>query len=137
MDATRLAQLDETLLARANAVLTQRGRAYASDEDRFKNFKEIGARAGITPLQTCHIFLQKGMAVLDKLAQGREIEGEDVIDRFADALNYIRLMWGLYVECVETGACGTPTRGHGHYVGEKPPAITSAHDVIARTLDHQ
>jgi len=83
---------------RASNILDQRAEAYATDQDRLANFKEMSNRAGITQLQVVHLFLQKGLAVLDKIAQGKTPPGEEILDRFADALNYVQLMYAVYVE---------------------------------------
>lgn len=90
--------LDAQLMERCNAVLKQRGSAYATQADRFSNFKEIAQQVGCSPLHVCHIYLLKGMSVINKLMRGETVPGEHEHERFADAINYLRLGFALRQE---------------------------------------
>lgn len=130
--------LDSALLRRAEEILNQRKAGYATDSDRLANFKEGAARSGITPLQVCHLYLQKGLSVLDKFAQGREVPGETVEERFCDAINYIRLMYALYKEQNEDIPTLMEYFTHAPSCGqayEKAVTISSEHDGVAKALD--
>lgn len=133
--------LDSALLRRAEEILNQRKGGYATDTDRLANFKEGAARSGITPLQVCHLYLQKGLSVLDKFAQGREVPGETVEERFCDAINYIRLMYALYKEAnsgedvpIEYVTHAPTSCGQAY---EKAATISSEHDEVAKALDRK
>lgn len=90
--------IDAELMATCNAVLEQRGRAYASDQDRFANFREVAEQTGLTPLAVCHIYMLKGFSVINKLMRGETVEGETVQERFADAINYLRIAYAMRAE---------------------------------------
>lgn len=98
MDATTFMHLDDKLMHRANDVLYQRAKAYATDTDSLANFKEIAARAGADRFFVWQVLFQKGLSAVEKLMLGKEIPGESDLDRFADAINYLRLGWALYEE---------------------------------------
>lgn len=91
-------KVDAELMACCDAVLKQRGSAYATQQDRFANFKEIAQQVGCSPLHVCHIYLLKGMSVINKLMRGENVAGEREEERFADAINYLRLGYAIRQE---------------------------------------
>lgn len=91
-------KVDQDLMLRCDEVLKQRGSAYANQQDRFANFKEIAQQVGCSPLHVCHIYLLKGMSVINKLMRGENVPGEHEHERFADAINYLRLGYALRQE---------------------------------------
>lgn len=91
-------RLDAEFLARCNAVFEQRGNSYGSQTDRFANFKEAAQQTSMTPLQVCHLYLLKGMSVVNKILRGETPAGETVDERFSDAVNYLRLARTMMLE---------------------------------------
>lgn len=146
--------LDSALLRRAEEILNQRKGAYATNSDRLANFKEGAARSGITPLQVCHLYLQKGLSVVDKIAQGNLPPGETIEERICDAINYLRLFYACYKEA-NSGEDVTmeyfthAPDNHALHVAarkrwdaascgqayEKAATISSEHDEVAKALD--
>lgn len=143
--------LDSALLKRAEEILNQRKGAYATEGDRFANFKEGAARSGITPLQVCHLYMQKGFSVLDKFAQGKVVPGETVEERFCDAINYIRLMYALYKENEQVLALKDDVRDAQRAIEEsgrlyaprscgqayEAASVSSENDEVAKLLDRR
>lgn len=103
-------KIDAELMARCAEVLKQRGTAYATQADRFSNFKEIAQQVGCSPLHVCHIYLLKGMSVINKLMRGETVPGEHEHERFADAINYLRLGYALRQELRREGQAAAFTR---------------------------
>jgi hypothetical protein len=126
--------LDASLLRKAEAILNQRKAGYATEDDRLANFKEGAKRSGITPLQVCHLYLQKGLSVVDKIAQGTLPPGETIEERIGDAINYLRLFYACYKEreYEEVGAEGIVMRFVTH-----APTVSSEHDEVAKYLDRR
>ena len=120
--------LDASLLRKAEAILNQRKAGYATQDDRLANFKEGAKRSGITPLQVCHLYLQKGLSVVDKIAQGTLPPGETIEERICDAINYLRLFYACYKE----GSEDVPETME--YVTHAP-SVSSKHDEVAKALD--
>lgn len=137
MTNDRFIQLDSALLRKAEEILNQRKGGYATEADRLANFKDGAARSGITPLQVCHLYLQKGLAVLDKFAQGRTVPGETVEERFCDAINYIRLMYALYKEQEEDVPEKVTYISKDNEAFGQPASFSVHHDEVAKQLDRR
>lgn len=93
-------------------ILNVKGDAYARDaqlaaEDRLGNFKRTAELVGVDPLQVAGIFLMKHIdSLLTWVTETSdpqvffipEAGGESVEGRFADARNYVDLLFALAVE---------------------------------------
>ena len=136
-------QVRQRLNDYCEGILGVKGQAYARDEqlaaqDRLGNFKRTAELIGADPLQVAAIFLMKHVDSLltwvtemsDKSSLRAMITssapdlgfiyqagGEPIEGRFADARNYVDLMFGLAVERAERVAEGEDVdevEGLGH-----------------------
>lgn len=87
--------VDRELLKVADAVLLQRRGAYAKDGDKLANFKMVAAETGLTSAKVCEVYMRKANIAVGKLLNGQEVPGETREERFADALNYVRLAYAI------------------------------------------
>lgn len=90
--------VDAELLKAADAVLIQRRGAYAKDGDKLANFKMVAAETGLTPAKVCEVYMRKANIAIGKLMNGQEVPGETKLERFCDALNYVRLAYAIMKE---------------------------------------
>lgn len=89
-----------SLLATAHAIETAKRPGYTiGSADVLANFKRVAERTGMTPLQVWAVYFLKHVdaittgACKPELPQAEALEG-----RFADAVNYLKLGWGLINE---------------------------------------
>jgi len=69
------------------------------DEDVLKNFKNQAESFGIDPKVSLGVHMEKQMsAVLNYIKTDGESESEPIIKRVGDTLNYLELLYGLFVE---------------------------------------
>lgn len=61
------------------------------DEDVLHNFKNVAKRAGVSPLQVWLIYFLKHVDAISMYAHGNTNPSEPIIQRFADAVNYLKL----------------------------------------------
>ncbi len=80
-------------------LLRQKGREYASQEDRLKNFRQQAYIQGTTMEQIALTFLLKHILAIAEAVNKREYawcwegkNGEGLKQRFADARNYLLLL---------------------------------------------
>ena len=98
MTSDKFKMLDDELMQKANEILAQRGKGYGEQHDRLANFKGIAEKAGVDVSIVWIVFMEKGMDVIRKLMKGRMVPGERINERFADAINYLRLGRALLEE---------------------------------------
>lgn len=91
-------RVDHELLEKSNAILLNRKKAYAQDNDRLANFKETASMVGLTPEKVCEVYLYKALTAMMKILHGRPAVGETALERFVDTLNYVRLAYALHRE---------------------------------------
>ncbi len=101
------------LLAYAHQIETDKRPGYTfTSNDVHKNFKSIAERIGITPFQVWLVYFLKHVdAITTALSRRDAPAAEPLQGRFADAVNYLKLGWTLYVEDCKTdddGAIITP-----------------------------
>ena len=96
MTRTDFEQCINVLRERADALLTGRRAAYATDEDVLDNFRALADASGLPMGQVWLVLAEKGRRALHKIMRGEEAPGEPPLDRFADALNYILLGWAIW-----------------------------------------
>lgn len=69
------------------------------DEDVLANFKRSGRTAKVTPEQAWVVYFMKHIdAIVTHMAQPHLPISESMDGRFADAINYLQLGWGLLQE---------------------------------------
>lgn len=87
-----------SLIERATSIKQKKRPAYtAADEDVLINFKSVAKKAGITPMQAWLVYFLKHIDAISSQAKDPTIpQAEPIIDRFADAINYLYLGYALY-----------------------------------------
>jgi hypothetical protein len=90
----------ESLLAEANAIEVSKRPGYTGgSEDVLANFKRIAERLHMTPEQVWAVYFAKHTdAIMTAMTQPTLPVSEALLGRFADAINYLKLGWGLVVE---------------------------------------
>ena len=92
-------KLKDELLAEADSLMNCKNEDYTKgNEDYLANFKE-GNLFGISPLQTCGLFMKKHMdAIYNYIKSGGQSESEPIRERIKDAINYLILLNALIEE---------------------------------------
>jgi len=95
-------QYDRTttaLLGIAKRVADSKRPAYTvGSKDVLANFKRIGDRTGMDPLQVLDVYLLKHLDSITAYSDGSIDQSEPIVGRFADAINYLLLKFALLVE---------------------------------------
>ncbi len=63
--------------------------------DVLENFKRAAERTNTSPLQVAFIFLDKHIASIGQHCAGKSASSEPILNRLADARNYIDIIWAL------------------------------------------
>ena len=81
-------------------IMVGKGKEYTKgDDDKLKNFKEVGERLGLTPKQVWAVYFYKHLFSLEYYLKGGEISsGETIESRITDLRNYLALLVGLIRE---------------------------------------
>lgn len=82
-------------------IIHTKGREYAcGSEDAFANFKRLAVETESTPLKVAYIFYRKHLdAILNYINTGGRVFSDEPIEkRFADLINYSKIMAGLAAE---------------------------------------
>jgi 3-methyladenine DNA glycosylase AlkC len=87
----------EALLAEAAKIEASKRPAYtANSEDVLFNFKSVAKRLNITPMQAWGVYFLKHIDSISSQAKDPSIpQGEAMIGRYADAVNYLKLGFAL------------------------------------------
>jgi hypothetical protein len=88
------------LLAEAESIQTAKRPGYTlGNADVLRNFKATAAEWGITPAQAWGVFFQKHLDAIKSIMTKPDLPvSEAPLGRFADAINYLQLGWGLLQE---------------------------------------
>jgi hypothetical protein len=80
-------------------MLTKGEEYTVSDEDKFKNFKSIAERLGLTPEMIALVYTLKHMdSIRNYVIHGKESSNEPIRGRIQDARNYLALLGGMIQE---------------------------------------
>jgi|TARA_R100001530_G_scaffold134756_1_gene110282 hypothetical protein len=90
----------ESVQKEENRIMLVKGKEYTvSDEDKFKNFKSIAERLGLTSELICLVYLLKHMdSIRNYVLTGTEVSEEPIVTRIQDARNYLLLLGGIIEE---------------------------------------
>lgn len=104
MNAAKFDAACKKLVDEADAIQKAKRPGYTlGNEDVLRNFKATADRAGITPEQAWTIYFLKHIDAITSIMTRPELPvAEAPIGRFADAINYLKLGWGLLEERRET-----------------------------------
>ena len=93
-------KIAKELLCSADKIATAKRPAYTvGSADVLKNFKSVAGRLGLAPLQVWGVYFLKHIDAITSLAKDPNIpQAEEIIGRFADAINYLQLGYALYRE---------------------------------------
>lgn len=89
-------------LRRKEIVGAKRPEYTEGNEDVLFNFKSTARELGVTPQQVCYIFFRKHVASLAKFCAGATTSSEPLIDRIADAMNYLELLHAISKETTDS-----------------------------------
>lgn len=92
--------LSQQLLEHAHGIEEAKRPGYTlGNIDVLHNFRSVAARAGIRPEQAWAVYMLKHVdAILSAMTQPQLPVAEAPVGRFADAMNYLKLGYALYVE---------------------------------------
>lgn len=92
-------QIAGELLAAASRIETEKRPGYTQgNEDCFRNFKEVAKRTGSQPFQVLLTYLLKHIDSICSSANKNIHQAEPMKERFADAINYLKLGYALQEE---------------------------------------
>lgn len=98
-------QIAGELLATASRIETEKRPGYTQgNEDCFRNFKEVAKRTGSTPFQVLLTYLLKHIDSICSAGNKSITQAEPMKERFADAINYLKLGYALLEEEANTPA---------------------------------
>lgn len=99
MQADEYDRLTIELLAIAKQIAESKRPAYTvGSPDVLANFKRIGERTKLSPLQVLDIYFLKHIDSITAFSDGDIPQDEPIIERFADAINYLLLKFALLME---------------------------------------
>lgn len=98
MDVQTLRKLRTQLLTEAEQITQAKQPGYTvGRKDVLSNFKTVAERMGVTPMQAWGVYFLKHVDSIVAYAKDPKIpQGEAMVGRFADAINYLCLGWALY-----------------------------------------
>jgi diketogulonate reductase-like aldo/keto reductase len=104
MNANRYKQVRDNLLATANDIENAKRGAYTvGSDDVLANFKRVAERIGSTPAQVALTYYLKHIdSIITMVKRPDIIDPEPAIGRFADTINYTKLLYAILVEEQET-----------------------------------
>jgi hypothetical protein len=91
--------LVDVVLTTARDVANAKRPAYTiGSEDVLANFKRIGDRTGLDAAKVLDIYMLKHLDSITAYSDGSISQAEPILERFADAINYLLLKFALLVE---------------------------------------
>jgi hypothetical protein len=93
-------RLSEDLLAAAASIEEAKRAGYTmGSEDVLANFKRIAERTGLTPLQVWAVYFLKHVDAITSYTTRPDLPVSEAMEgRVCDAINYLKLGWGLIQE---------------------------------------
>ena len=100
MTSKELKKFREKFIKDANSLSDKKSIEYTiSNDDRLFNFKNVGARHGITPEQALMTYVLKHMdAICNDAKTGEVVSDETILSRAHDVVNYMILYAALKTE---------------------------------------
>jgi hypothetical protein len=95
-------KIQNSIFNEVAAMGASKGQEYASNYDRFSNFKEVAADIGVTPVQVLMVFVTKHIRSLEQYARsGKVFSDETTHSRIIDIITYMTLLAGLLIDLSE------------------------------------
>lgn len=89
----------EKILEKAKEIRKSKNPAYAGEHDFHQNFKTIAKYLEIRPIAVASIYLWKHISSILSYAKDEEVpQAEPMETRFADCINYLLILYSLYIE---------------------------------------
>ena len=98
MTQSEIEDITNDIFACCSSVLLDKGADYSDKDDRFRNFREAGARLGITQEQCLHVYLDKHLEAIATYCRNGKVESEPIKGRIIDAINYLIILAGMVEE---------------------------------------
>lgn len=100
MNTKKYKAVSDALLGEAARIEDSKRPAYtANNEDCLHNFKTVALRLGITDMQAWGVYFLKHIdAIISSAKDPATPQAEALLGRFADAINYLKLGYAIYVE---------------------------------------
>lgn len=88
----------DKVIAECTEINRTKGNDYAGDSDALRNFKEVAARTGMTPLQCWGVYWAKHVMAVETRVQNGAVESEPIESRINDIIVYMILLRALLEE---------------------------------------
>ena len=90
----------DSLLEEAFQISKNKGKDYSRDnEDVLYNFKSVGERLGMNPLDVLMIYMLKHQDAIETFVKSKgQSESEPIRQRIIDNINYLTLLYGLIID---------------------------------------
>lgn len=90
----------DSLLEEAFQISKNKGKDYSRDnEDVLYNFKSVGERLGMNPLDVLMIYMLKHQDAIETFVRSKgQSESEPIRQRIIDNINYLTLLYGLIID---------------------------------------
>jgi len=102
VDRKTYEEVKRGLRAVQDGIETSKRPAYTvGSADVLANFKRVAERSGISPLQCILVYFLKHIDSIQSIVsppKGTITQAEPIVERFADASNYLNLMLALLIE---------------------------------------
>ena len=100
MNKKEFQQIKKSLDAYSKAIMEAKQPEYTNnDDDVLRNFKNVAENLGLESQEVWAVYFYKHIqAILSHAHNPEMIEAEPIQSRYADAINYLYLGYGLYIE---------------------------------------
>lgn len=89
----------ENILEKAKDIRERKAPEYSGDEDFHQNFKTASKYLGVRPITVATVYLWKHISSIFSYSKEEDIpQSEPMETRFADAINYLLIVYSLYIE---------------------------------------
>ena len=103
MRADRFKELLDELDGNSVATLVEKNARYAQNGDCLHNFRSGADIAGGTPAQACWGYVTKHLVALRDMVERDDFSNrEDFLEKCQDTINYIRFLWCIGNDGVDT-----------------------------------
>lgn len=99
MKVDKYLELRRDLLKEAEEITIAKGKDYTQgDSDMLKNFKYVAERVNMKPEQVLGIYMMKHQDSISAFIKHGTLESEPLKYRIIDNINYLLLLYTMYVE---------------------------------------
>jgi len=91
-------KLIKDLLGKAEELRIKKGNDYSGMVDVNSNFKRLGERLGLSPMQILWVYLVKHLDAIETFIKDGKVKSEPIEGRIIDAVNYLLILNSLIKE---------------------------------------